>query len=149
MVFMMMATKIFSRRRPRRRGAAAVEFAITAPLLFLVVFGIIETGRALMVQHLLTNAARDGARTAILAGATVDDVQTQVTSYLAGSSVPGTTVTVSPNPLTSADIGDPVSVNVQVPFDSINWLPSPFFFGNVDLEATVTMRRETSSTPPL
>jgi len=145
---MIAATNFRSRLGHRgRRGAAAVEFALTAPVLFLLVFGMIEVGRALMVQHLLTNAARDGARAAILDGATVSAVESQVTSYLSGSSVSGSTVTVSPDPLTSADIGDPVSVNVQVPFDSVNWLPSGFFFGGVNLEATVTMRKETTSTP--
>jgi len=132
------------RNRRKRRGAAAVEFALTAPVLFLLVFGMIEVGRALMVQHLLTNAARDGARAAILDGAAASDVQSQVTSYLSGSSVSGSTVTVSPDPLDLAEIGDPVSVNVEVPFDSVNWLPSGFFFGGVNLEATVTMRKETS-----
>lgn len=117
---------------------------MTAPVLFLLVFGMIEVGRALMVQHLLTNAARDGARAAILDGAAASDVQSQVTSYLSGSSVSGSTVTVSPDPLDLAEIGDPVSVNVEVPFDSVNWLPSGFFFGGVNLEATVTMRKETS-----
>lgn len=135
------------RGRRRRLGAAAVELAVTAPILFVMVFGMLEGGRALMVQHLLVNAARDGARAAILDGATVAGIQSQVTSYLSGASVPGASVYVSPDPLTLADIGDPVSVNVQVPFDSVNWLPSGFFFGGINLGATVTMRKETAPTP--
>jgi len=130
-----------------RQGAAVVEFAILAPLMFLLVFGMIDVGRAVMVQNLLTNAARDGARTAVLDGSTVSDVETQVSDYLAASSVPGVSVTVSPDPLTSADIGDPVSVNVQVPFNAVSWLPSSWFLAGVTLESTVVMRRETSSTP--
>src|SRR5262245_45030090 len=50
-----------------RRGAYTVEFAIVAPILFLFVFGIIEFGRLLMVQHALNGAARIACRNASLA----------------------------------------------------------------------------------
>jgi Flp pilus assembly protein TadG len=46
----------------RDRGAAAVEFALVLPLLLLIVFGIIDFGRALNAQITLTQAAREGAR---------------------------------------------------------------------------------------
>ena len=47
------------RRRPvgRRRGVAAVEFAIVAPVFFLIVFCIIEICRAMMVNYVMINAA--------------------------------------------------------------------------------------------
>lgn len=55
-----------SRRRPRYtsrdRGAVAVEFAILLPVLLLLLFGIIDFGRALNAQIALTQAAREGAR---------------------------------------------------------------------------------------
>ena len=51
-----------SRRGTRDRGAAAVEFALVFPLLLLMVFGIIDFGRALNAQITLTQAAREGAR---------------------------------------------------------------------------------------
>ena len=59
------------RRRPARnsphdRGAAAVEFALLLPVLLLLVFGIIDFGRALNAQVTLTQAAREGARMAAL-----------------------------------------------------------------------------------
>jgi Flp pilus assembly protein TadG len=46
----------------RDRGAAAVEFALLLPVLLLLVFGIIDFGRALNAQITLTQAAREGAR---------------------------------------------------------------------------------------
>ena len=45
-----------------RRGAVAVEFAIVAPILLALVFGLIELGRAFEMQNLLEVAAREGAR---------------------------------------------------------------------------------------
>ena len=49
-----------------RRGATVVEFAVVSPLFFLFIFGLIEFGRYVMVQQALTNAAREGSRTAAL-----------------------------------------------------------------------------------
>jgi hypothetical protein len=53
--------------RPRHfgredRAAAMVEFAIVAPLLFMLVFGLIDVGRFMFEYHHLVNAVRDGAR---------------------------------------------------------------------------------------
>jgi len=135
----------FSRRQRNRRGAAVVELAFTAPILFLLCFGMIDVGRAVMVQNLITNAARDGARTAVLDGASAEAIETQVEDYLASSTVSDAVVTVSPNPLSLANLGDPVSVTVQVPFDSVSWLPSSMYFQGTNLQATVVMRREVSN----
>lgn len=63
-------------RRARRgsansdRGAAAVEFALLLPLLVLLIFGMIDFGRAINAQITLTQAAREGARVLALPGGT-------------------------------------------------------------------------------
>ena len=41
-------------------------------MFFLMVFGMIEFGRAIMVQQVLTNASREGARVAVLGLADAD-----------------------------------------------------------------------------
>ena len=43
-------------------GAAIIEFALVAPLLLVLVWGIIETGRAFYTINTLASAVRDGAR---------------------------------------------------------------------------------------
>lgn len=48
--------------RNSERGAAAVEFAILAPILIVLLLGIMEFGRAYNVQITLSNAAREGSR---------------------------------------------------------------------------------------
>ena len=48
--------------RASERGAVAVEFAILAPILIMLLLGIMEFGRAYNVQITLSNAAREGAR---------------------------------------------------------------------------------------
>ncbi|WP_425617433.1 TadE/TadG family type IV pilus assembly protein [Anatilimnocola sp. NA78] len=131
--------------RKQRRGAAAVEFAVVAPVFFLLVFGMIEYGRMVMVQQIVTNAAREGARVAVLDGSTTTAVQTAARNAMASGSITITAdkVTVSPNPPSNAKFGDPVSVTVTVPFNQVSWLPSPMYLGGKSMTATTTMRRET------
>ena len=128
--------------RIKRRGAAVVEFAIVAPVFFLLVFGMIEYGRMVMVQQVLTNASREGARRAVLDGSTSGEVQSAVNDYLTSGSISGATITITPSSPADAAFGEPVSVRVEVPFSEVSWLPSPFFLGATQLQATTTMRRE-------
>ena len=130
--------------RRNRRAAAAVEFAVVAPVFFLLVFGMIEYGRMVMVYQVLTNASREGARAAVLDGATTTSVTTAVNSYLSAAAVSGATVTVSPNPPSGAQYGDPVTVTVSVPFSQVSWLPTPMYLGSQTLSSATVMRRETS-----
>jgi Flp pilus assembly protein TadG len=44
------------------RGVAMVEFAIIVTLLLTIVAGIIDLGHAFYLQHIVTNASREGAR---------------------------------------------------------------------------------------
>jgi len=123
---------------------AAVEFAIVAPVLFLMIFGMIEFGRMIMVQQILTNASREGARIAVLDGTTGTEVHSAVDSYLQNASITGASVTVNPTEPSTAGYGAPVTVKVQVPFSQVSWLPSPMFVGGgTNLTATTVMRRET------
>ena len=70
-------------------------------------------------------------------------VTTAVSSYLTSAKISGSTTTVSPSPPSSAGYGQPVTVTVSVPFNSISWLPSPIFLGGKPLSAVSVMRRET------
>jgi len=135
--------KFFTMCRKDRRGTAVVEFAVVAPLFITLVFGMIEYGRMVMVQQLLTNASREGARMGVLDGATTAAVQSSVTSYLTNASISGATVTVSPNPPSSAGYGAPVTVTVSIPFSQVSWIPTPMFLSGKTLTASSVMRRET------
>jgi Flp pilus assembly protein TadG len=64
------------------RGAELVEFALIFPTLLLVMLGIIDLGFMFQRYEVLTNAAREGARVAILPNYTNADVQARVTQYL-------------------------------------------------------------------
>lgn len=120
-----------------------VEFAVVAPVFFLLVFGMIEYGRMVMVQQVITNASREGARVAVLDGSTAADVTTAASGLLTGASISGANISVTPNPPSSAAYGAPVTVAVSVSFNQVSWLPTPMFLGGRTLSATTVMRRET------
>ena len=129
-------------RNRKRRGAAVVEFAIVAPLFILLVFGMIEFGRMIMVQQIMTNASREGTRRAVIEGATQTEVENLVTDYLDNASVPGATVTVTPSDLGNVGFGDPVTVSVSIPFNSVSWIPSPMYLEGATLGASTIMQAE-------
>ena len=130
--------------RRNRRAAAAVEFALIAPVFFLLIFGMIEYGRMVMIQQVITNASREGARQAVLDGASTAQIDTLVRDYLTAGQVPsaGAVITVGPDPPTDAEFGDPITVTVAIPFDEVSWLPSPMYLGGKVMTATTVMRRE-------
>lgn len=64
----MMKPSSSSTRRRSQEGAAAVEFALIASILFMVLFGIIEFGRLFSELEVLNSAAREGARAAAVRG---------------------------------------------------------------------------------
>lgn len=110
---------------------------------------MLEFGRAVMVQQILTNAAREGARAAVLDGATANGVRNSVTTYLTNSGISGATVQITPTEPATAGFGQPVTVRVSIPFGQVSWVPLPTIpFSNVNLkaltlQASAVMRRET------
>jgi Flp pilus assembly protein TadG len=72
-----------------RRGQALVEFALILPIILLLVVGMLEFARAWNLHQVMTDAAREGARRAVLAdtkspkGQTQDSVRAAMWTYLA------------------------------------------------------------------
>jgi Flp pilus assembly protein TadG len=106
-----------------------------------MVVGFIEFGRALMVQQVLVNAARVGAREASTTGSTLSEVETVVEEYADGLAVPGVEVSVTPNPGT-ATAGTTIFVTTSVGFDEVSWMSSPWFLGGATLSSSSQMRKE-------
>ena len=77
-------------------------------MFFLLVFGMIEYGRMVMVQQVITNASREGARVGVLDGATTANVTTAVNNYLTSAKIStglANEITVTPSPPSSATYG--------------------------------------------
>lgn len=114
-------------------GAAAVEFALILPILVLLVFGVIEFGRAYHARSTLAHAARQGVRVAAL---DTGDPVTSAEQAAANLDLTQLTVTVSPSPCV---VGDPVVVTVI--YDHDYAIPL-FGSGTWTLEESGVMRCE-------
>ena len=103
-----------------QKGAALLETAIVLPLILMVCVGIFEFGRAYQTWQVLTNAAREGARAAIITGTTDTDVTTRVRNYMQGGALPNyatATVTITHNiALTGSDTATSVQINYPFQF---------------------------------
>lgn len=139
------------RRVERRLGTSAVEMALVAPLFITLVMGQIEMSRLGMVSQLLTTAAREGCRVAVVQGSTQTDVQNRVQAVLSGSGISvGTVTPTCPSsylgvPILSWDTapgGTPITVSLSVPFSQVSWLGTPYFpflrNANVSVSATLS-----------
>jgi Flp pilus assembly protein TadG len=118
------ARAVWRRMRTGERGAAMLETAIMLPLVLLVCVGIFEFGRAYQAWQVLTNAAREGARVAVLPGTSDAAVQTRVQAYLVAGQLPNAaaaTVNISRTQTISIGTGTASAsrVTVNYPFDFI------------------------------
>lgn len=137
-----------SPRNGRRNGAAAVEFAVVAPLFFFFILGIFEFGRALMVMELLNEAARVGARIGVIEGSSNDKINQAVVDFLNNVTVGGATSKVSVsdavgNTVEAKDVPPytQIRVTVTVSANDVSWVPNAVFPGGT-LTGQATMRRE-------
>lgn len=90
----------FLHRGRSEQGAQLVEFALVLPLLLLVVLGIAEFGLIFQRYEVITNAAREGARLAVLPGYSDNDVRARVRDYLTAARVPWTATNPTITPIT-------------------------------------------------
>jgi Flp pilus assembly protein TadG len=129
------------------KGAALIEAAVTVPIILLISVGIFEFGRAYQTQQVLTNAAREGARLAVIEGSTDADVRTRVNAYLTGGGLKtladgqiGITRTTA---VTASSTGS--TVEILYPFDFMVLNPVVKLIAPTDTKtgASITMKAAT------
>lgn len=131
-----------------------VEMALVLPVFVMVSLGIIEFGRALMVANMVTNAARESARMAVLDGSTNASVQQAAQDFLTTSlKVKSSDVTVNiaitaatgntnpNNQCANAHTRDLITVTVQVPYSKVALIPAKFLQSTI-LNGSSAMRHE-------
>lgn len=134
-------------RRHGSSGQALAELAIALPVLLLMLVGIFEFARAYQIQQVVVNAAREGARQAVLQGVDADSATIIVNTYLTSGAINNGVVVVTD----TNNTGDPTTVQVSVPYTfaligplirlatSGSGPPGP---GDINLTSQATMRHE-------
>jgi len=143
----------------KRRAAAIAEFAFVAPILAVVVMGMIELSRGLMVKVILSNAALKGCRTGIQRDKGNANIISDCTDILRDNNLDSTkfnpatnlgsiTITVTdPNGNSLPESLDApsrsiVSVQVSIPVSSTTWVPNVFLTqGSLESETFVMMKQ--------
>ena len=125
--------------RSRRNGVTTVEFALTVPIAFMLLFATIEFARVNMIRNTLVNAAYTGARRAMVPGSTAALAMEEAKKVLTICGIKDGVVTVTPSTLTPTT--NDVSVTVTVPLNKNIWI-SPMFMKKNDYSRTCTLSRE-------
>jgi len=147
-----MATVKLLRRLGCRRGAELIEMALVLPLLLVLLAGIVDFAFLFQSYEVVTNAAREGARIAVLPGyGSAGVIQGRVAAYVAASGLAGTPTTSVSNVTVSPGGGAPAFPAVQVSVDYTHQfvilgpmmtLIGGSFMNSLTFTASSTMRRE-------
>jgi hypothetical protein len=147
-----------TRRLASERGAELIEFALVFPLLLLLMLGIVDFGFLFQRMAVITNAAREGARIAVLPGYATADVTARVRAYVATGGVPtaaGNPSVVVNNVTINTSPGGPTlpgkRVEVTYTHDYVFVGPMLGWFGgsltSVPVRGVAVMRDEAANPP--
>lgn len=139
------ASRMATSGQSMRLGAAAVEFAIIAPLMMTFTFGLVEVGRLTMVKSQAIQATREGARLAVLPNAQSSQVIDKVNNALGVLSINSAVVELEPSILATATPGSYVTVRVRIDPTSVSWIPGFLDPYVPDVVAETVMRREATN----
>ena len=124
-------------------GASAVEMALILPLLLTLVFAIIDYSRFFYLRASLAAAVADGARVAVLPGATAAMVNASVAGSLSDPIYQGAgqtaVVSVTPSPPVA---NQPVTVSATLPFSPLilpHYLGTTLFPQSINTSATMVV----------
>jgi Flp pilus assembly protein TadG len=146
----------FRRRRSNRlRGNAVLDLALVMPVLLALTFGAVEYGYALFLKHTLQGAAREGARAAVVSGATAQNVQDAVDGAMSAAGFvqskytrPPTIVASNPatTPWTNATAGAQITVTVSASWGTAGVHVLPTYLMGIPntkiITGATTMRKE-------
>jgi Flp pilus assembly protein TadG len=142
-----------------RSGNAVLDMALVLPLLIGITFGAVEYGYALYIKHSLQSAAREGARSAIVAGAIQQNIIDAVDNSMSAAGFLQSKYTRPPTieyckagtttwstAWTSAVAGDSIRVTVTTTWGTAGVSVLPSYLGGISsgktLTGATTMRKE-------
>ena len=136
-----------------QRGAELIELAIVTPILLFLLAGIFDFGMLFRSWQAVTNAAREGARVAVLPGYGVQDIEDRVADYMQAAGLNGSydVDVVDQTLATGAGTVTVRAVSVTLTQNMTFLGAFGAFFGgsftSVPVGATAVMRTETQAAP--
>jgi Flp pilus assembly protein TadG len=133
-----MTSSPYPRRRPR--GQAMVEFALILPVFLLLAVGMLEFARAWNLHQVMTDAAREGARRAVLADTDMDwdSAQAAMWRHVAMSGYDPAHATMSRDPVADWKVsGKNMKITLSLPY---RFAILPGF--DITMKTSFTMRNE-------
>jgi Flp pilus assembly protein TadG len=144
--------RLAHRRRGRlqthRSGQATVEMALIAPILFLIIFGLVDFARAWSAHHVIADAAREGTRMLVVhdPGIGVNEAKAAIENRLTTARLDKTKAHITFVPAAGdPGRGTPMTVTIRYTYDF--WILGAFMKwasgdGTANLVSTITMRSE-------
>ena len=131
-----MRAKRIQKTRKYEKGQSLVEFALVVPLLLILVLGIVEFGRAWMTKNILTGAAREAVRVAVVGGNGV----ARGNDVLVSANLPPSTVVTDDTDTEGKPLKRATVTYVYNFLTIVNFLPG--IPDSIVLTSTTTMRKE-------
>ena len=128
-------------RSGRRRGIAALETAVTLPILAFLTFGSLELSNLIYLRQSMTIASYEGSRTVTRPGGSQALAQTRVQEVLNARGVTEFTVQFTPAVTTATARGTMVQVRVSSTNSSLTYAPFRLFTGS-SVSSSTTMVRQ-------
>lgn len=125
-----------------------VETAIALSIFVLLLLAMIEITRLGMASQLLTHAAREGCRVAVIDGKVKTDVDSTVRGILNGGGITTYTSAIATGSspattdITNTVLGDSITLTLTVRFSNVGWLSTPLFLGSASISTSATMSSE-------
>jgi len=122
------------------RGQAIVEFVLIIPLVFLLIFAMLETGRYVHAAYEIEHASREAARVGAIGG-TDANINSSVTLNTNGLDSERVSVLINPTEY-SRDSGDQLTITVSYQFSPITPFVGAIYTDGMNLSANISMRVE-------
>jgi Flp pilus assembly protein TadG len=136
-------------KKPRQRGIALVEMALVLPLLFLLLFGLIEYGWLFFKYQQIAGAARHGCRIGVAQGKSSADVDVAINDLMGKAKLTGKfSRVISPGEVLTAAPGSTVTVTVTVPYAGIDLTGFPLPLPTDLVGATSMVKEGAPLSPP-
>ena len=126
-------------KRKPHSGAALVEFAFVLPIIMIFFYGMVELSRVMLLQHSVDTAAYEGARNAMVPGATASDAIASAKQLLTAAGLKSALITVEPT--TISESTPLVTVRIELPVGENAWI-TPFWFKSGAVVSEVTLITE-------